>query len=97
LVLSRADLSFQAALFYHKAGSYHNRRADHKGRLAGIKAAKKSLGELWESPEHQTYRRKMRGYEFAPCTLYGGGELIYENKEDCCGNCLWPQGVIQCP
>ncbi|MCL4299833.1 MAG: SPASM domain-containing protein [Anaerolineae bacterium] len=63
-----------------------------------------SLRELWEAPEHQTYRRKVQGYEFAPCTSCGGCELIYENKEDCfgnefptCSNCLWSQGVIQCP
>jgi MoaA/NifB/PqqE/SkfB family radical SAM enzyme len=66
--------------------------------------AEKSLRELWEAPEHQAYRQKVQGYEFAPCTFCGGCELAYENKEDCfgnefptCGNCLWSQGVIQCP
>ncbi|MBE7470933.1 MAG: hypothetical protein DPW09_18940 [Anaerolineae bacterium] len=66
--------------------------------------AEKSLRELWEAPDHQTYRQKVQGYEFAPCTFCGGCELAYENKEDCfgnefptCGNCLWSQGVIQCP
>jgi MoaA/NifB/PqqE/SkfB family radical SAM enzyme len=66
--------------------------------------ADKSLRELWEAPDHQSYRHKVQGYEFAPCTFCGGCELAYENQEDCfgnefptCGNCLWSQGVIQCP
>jgi MoaA/NifB/PqqE/SkfB family radical SAM enzyme len=66
--------------------------------------AERSLRELWEAPDHQTYRHKVQGYEFAPCTSCGGCELAYENLEDCfgnefptCSNCLWSQGVIQCP
>ncbi|NJN94235.1 MAG: radical SAM protein [Anaerolineales bacterium] len=66
--------------------------------------AERSLRALWEAPDHQSYRHKVQGYEFAPCTFCGGCELAYENQEDCfgnefptCGNCLWSQGVIQCP
>jgi MoaA/NifB/PqqE/SkfB family radical SAM enzyme len=63
-----------------------------------------SLRELWVAPPHVTYRQKVQGYEFAPCAFCGGCELANENQEDCfgnqfptCSNCLWSQGVIQCP
>lgn len=64
----------------------------------------RTLEELWMDPEYMTYREKVQGFEFAPCTFCGGCDLSEHNEEDClgnefpaCGGCLWSQGVIQCP
>ncbi len=88
----------------HSHMSYWGSRSYFSHQYIVGNLAEKSLRELWEAPDHQTYRRKVQGYEFAPCTTCGGCELAAENKEDCfgnefptCSNCLWSQGVIQCP
>ncbi len=88
----------------HSHISYWGKRSYFSHQYIVGNVAEKSLRELWEAPDHQTYRRKVQGYEFAPCTTCGGCELAAENKEDCfgnefptCSNCLWSQGVIQCP
>jgi len=64
----------------------------------------KSLYDLWNDPEHITFRGRVQSFDFAPCTSCGGCELSESNEEDCagnpfptCGGCLWAQGLIQCP
>ncbi len=88
----------------HSHISYLGNRKHTSHQFIVGNIAEQSLRELWTTPDHATYREKVQGYEFAPCTFCGGCELAYENKEDCfgnefptCGNCLWSQGVIQCP
>ncbi len=63
-----------------------------------------SLVEIWDSAEYQGFREKVRAFEFSPCHLCGGCDLLEKNREDCfgntfpaCGGCLWAQGIIQCP
>ncbi|MDD8024938.1 MAG: SPASM domain-containing protein [Acidobacteriota bacterium] len=65
---------------------------------------RKSLGAIWRSPAYQSFREKVRDFDFAPCHICGGCNLLESNEEDCqgngfpaCGGCLWAQGVIQCP
>lgn len=62
------------------------------------------LRALWESPEYTTFRRRLREFNFSPCTTCGGCERFPANYEDCtgndfpaCGGCLWAQGFVQCP
>lgn len=64
----------------------------------------KSLEELWNTPEHLSFREKVQDFAFAPCTNCSGCDLSEGNEEDClsntfptCGACLWAQGVIRCP
>lgn len=64
----------------------------------------RSLAELWMDPEHMAFRERVLAFDFSPCTICGGCELLDSNEEDCfgntfptCGGCLWAQGVIQCP
>ncbi len=64
----------------------------------------KSLSDLWNDPEHISFRERVQSFDFAPCTSCGGCELAESNEEDCwgndfptCGGCLWAQGLIQCP
>ncbi len=62
------------------------------------------LSVLWNAPEHVAFRKRVRTFDFSPCAVCGGCDLSQSNAEDCygntfptCGNCLWAQGVIQCP
>ncbi len=64
----------------------------------------RSLPEIWDSQEYRDFRRRVRRFEFAPCIDCGGCELSESNQENCfgdpapvCGDCLWAQGIIQCP
>lgn len=65
---------------------------------------RKTLGAIWRSSAYREFREKVRAFDFAPCHICGGCNLLESNKEDCqgngfpaCGGCLWAQGVIQCP
>lgn len=62
------------------------------------------LKEIWDSQAYAAFRRKVRNFDFSPCTRCGGCEMRLENKEDCfgnteptCGACLWSEGIISCP
>ena len=64
----------------------------------------RSLKDLWEDPAYLDFRRRVREFQFAPCTKCGGCELVKSNVQDCygnsfptCGACLWAQGVVRCP
>jgi MoaA/NifB/PqqE/SkfB family radical SAM enzyme len=64
----------------------------------------RSLGEIWNAPEYQAFRRKLDEFSFAPCSICNSCDLPDVNNEDCfgnvhpaCGGCLWSQGFIQCP
>lgn len=64
----------------------------------------KSLLEIWESEDYTAFRKRVRNFDFSPCTMCGGCDDLTENKTDCfgnqfpvCGGCLWAQGFIQCP
>ena len=63
-----------------------------------------SLTEIWDSEAYCAFRQRVRKFEFAPCVDCGGCEMSETNQEDCfgnagpvCGDCLWAQGIIQCP
>ncbi len=66
--------------------------------------AERGLLDLWNDPEYASYRDRVQGFSFPPCTFCGGCDMVNANEEDCiangfpaCGACLWAQGVIQCP
>ncbi len=65
---------------------------------------KNDLLSLWNDPDYVTFRRRVQRFDFSPCTICGGCELLESNEEDCfgntfptCGGCLWAQGIIRCP
>ena len=65
---------------------------------------RRTLGAIWRSPAYRSFREKVRDFDFSPCHICGGCNLLESNEEDClgnvfpaCGGCLWAQGVIQCP
>jgi len=62
------------------------------------------LTALWNDSEHIAFRERVQTFDFSPCTICGGCDLLDTNEADCfgngfptCGGCLWAQGVIQCP
>ena len=64
----------------------------------------RTLGCIWRSRNYRRFREKIRNFDFAPCHICGGCNLLESNDEDClgntfpsCGGCLWAQGLIQCP
>ena len=67
--------------------------------------ADRSLEELWMEPVYVAYRERLHNFVFAPCSFCGGCDLSEKNEEDSlgntespvCGECLWAQGIIQCP
>lgn len=69
------------------------------GRLPDEKIA-----DVWQSKEYRELRRRVVDFQFPPCPDCGACELIESNLEDClgnpfpvCGDCLWAQGILQCP
>jgi radical SAM protein with 4Fe4S-binding SPASM domain len=65
---------------------------------------REDIRDIWKKQEFVDFRRRVRGFQFSPCTDCGGCELVEGNEADCfgnpfpvCGDCLWAKGVIQCP
>ncbi|HLO33663.1 MAG TPA: SPASM domain-containing protein [Anaerolineales bacterium] len=63
-----------------------------------------TLTEIWNDPNHLSFRKRVQEFNFPPCTSCGGCDMVAANQEDCfgnafptCGGCLWAWGVIQCP
>jgi MoaA/NifB/PqqE/SkfB family radical SAM enzyme len=66
--------------------------------------SRQPLSEIWNNPEHLSFRERVQKFDFSPCTSCGGCNYLDTNEADClcnsfptCGGCLWAQGVIQCP
>jgi len=62
------------------------------------------LGAIWRSKRYREFRERVRRFDFSPCHVCGGCQLLEQNVEDCygnahpaCGGCLWAQGIVQCP
>jgi MoaA/NifB/PqqE/SkfB family radical SAM enzyme len=91
------------ALMHDHTSFLHNKERRIRRHVVG-KVQERDLMEIWMDPEFVTYREKVQGFGFAPCTFCGGCDLSEANEEDClgnpfpaCGGCLWSQGVIHCP
>ncbi|MCX5793882.1 MAG: radical SAM protein [Elusimicrobia bacterium] len=64
-----------------------------------------SLRDIWDAEDYASFRQKVADFDFSPCHVCGGCDLVDENQRDCagndfpatCGGCLWAQGIIQCP
>ena len=77
-------------------------RYTHECTIGSLKEEK--LLEIWENPDYVAQRKRIREFDFSPCTKCNGCEMAENNQEDCfvnrapvCGGCLWAQGFIQCP
>ena len=63
-----------------------------------------NLKDIWEKDEFVMFRKRVKEFDFSPCTRCGGCERRMENIEDCfgnkkptCGACLWGEGILNCP
>jgi len=89
-------------LHSHKTYLYGYERTISPHLLGNVRRT--SLSRIWDSGEYRDFREKVKAFDYSPCHLCGGCDLLKDNKEDCfgnsfpvCGGCLWAQGVIQCP
>lgn len=88
----------------HTHTSYLNKRERLSKRYVLGNVKNSALIAVWDSPEYQNFRERVKAFDFSPCTVCGGCDMSLTNEEDCfgntfptCGGCLWAQGVIQCP
>jgi len=65
---------------------------------------KDNIKKLWDQEDFVNFRDRVRRFVFSPCSHCEGCDYAESNQEDCygntfpvCGDCLWAQGVIQCP
>jgi MoaA/NifB/PqqE/SkfB family radical SAM enzyme len=79
------------------------REKEIKGYAVGH-LAEQDIDEIWRQANYATLRDRVQRFDFSPCATCGGCEMNLSNEEDClgntwpvCGDCLWAQGVIQCP
>lgn len=63
-----------------------------------------TLSQIWNSEDFTSFRERVQRFDFAPCVHCTGCRKSNSNGRDChgspfptCGDCLWAQGVIQCP
>jgi uncharacterized protein YqjF (DUF2071 family) len=70
--------------------------------LGNVNAA--PLEAIWLSEAYRAFRRRVRQFDFSPCSDCGGCDLRETNQRDCsssefpsCGECLWAAGIVQCP
>ena len=83
---------------------FHGLPRKNRSHVVGD-AARDSLKAIWDSPDYAAFREKVAAFDFSPCHVCGGCDLVDENAKDCagntfpttCGGCLWAQGIIQCP
>ncbi len=62
-----------------------------------------TLADIWMSDEYVLFRAKVREMRFPSCVDCGMACTYAEENTDCWGNvpscadCLWAQGIVQCP
>ncbi len=62
-----------------------------------------TLADIWMSDEYVLFRAKVREMRFPSCVDCGMACTYAEENADCWGNapscadCLWAQGIVQCP
>ncbi len=88
----------------HSAYIYINRKKRVIYHHSFGNAGELSLEAIWHGNEYSEFRKKVREFDFSPCTRCGGCELSEKNRQDCfgntsptCGACLWAEGLVSCP
>jgi Predicted Fe-S oxidoreductases len=97
------EVSPCAALMHAYSCYVLGRKKDIKRYTVG-NIEQDNITDLWDNQDFTNFRERVQRFDFAPCTHCGGCEMAESNEEDCydntfpvCGDCLWAQGVIQCP
>lgn len=88
----------------HEHESWLGQRRRHSYPYAVGTLRERGLADLWRDPPYVELRRRIRAFDFSPCSSCNTCELADDNSRDCsgsphpaCGGCLWAQGLIQCP
>jgi MoaA/NifB/PqqE/SkfB family radical SAM enzyme len=88
----------------HSYGTFLNDQQRKVRRSTFGNLSDQDLPSIWLKKDYVSFRHRVAEFDFSPCSLCGGCEMVYSNEEDCfgntfptCGGCLWAQGVIQCP
>jgi len=62
------------------------------------------IARIHTQEDYRQFRARVVQFDFSPGADCGGCEYAETNEEDCfgnefpvCGDCLWAQGIIQCP
>jgi len=80
---------------------YGRRKEVNRYTLGSVK--EQSLAKIWTSEEYVLFRAKVRDFRFPSCVDCGIDCTYAQENSDCwgddpsCADCLWAQGVIQCP
>jgi MoaA/NifB/PqqE/SkfB family radical SAM enzyme len=88
----------------------HSHREYVNGQARGIREFivghldNQPLPAIWRSSGFQSFRQRVRTFDFPPCFHCGGCPLTETNEADCyanpapvCGECPWAQGIVLCP
>ena len=88
----------------HTHNEYVGRRKRCIDRYVIGRLSERSLADIWLDPDYVAFRKRVQGFDFAPCIACGGCAMSDENQADCeddvfprCGACLWAHGLIRCP
>jgi MoaA/NifB/PqqE/SkfB family radical SAM enzyme len=88
----------------HEHESWLGRRRRHSYPYSVGSLRERRLLEIWNDPAYVRLRRRLRAFDFSPCSSCNTCELADDNRRDCsgsdlpaCGGCLWAQGLVQCP
>jgi len=88
----------------HNHVTYLNGTERHIRRYVIGDVGVSTLYDLWCADDYVTLRERVEAFDFSPCTVCGGCDLLETNEEDCygntlpvCGGCLWGQGIVRCP
>jgi len=86
----------------HSYDCYIMNRQKHIRRYEVGRLPAQALRAIWETPEYVAFRRRVRDFDFPPCTDCSC-DMAERNEEDCfgnpfpvCGDCLWARGIIRC-
>jgi len=93
----------------HDYTCFHHGRKKKVESISFGKVPDETLETIWESYPYQNFRKTVKEFPFPPCGDCGvvnSCGLISHNSDfyyDCfaneqpCGDCLWSQGILQCP
>jgi tungsten cofactor oxidoreducase radical SAM maturase len=97
------DVSPCVALMHSYPCFVLDRKKDIKRAIFG-NVMEEKLIDIWNNDVYQTFRQRVRNFDFPPCIDCGGCDFAESNQEDCfgnphpvCGDCLWARRVILCP
>ena len=91
-----------SALMHSYPYYIYGRRKEVSRYVLGF-VGEQSLADIWTSEEYVLFRAKVSAFRFPSCVDCGMDCTYAQENNDCWGNepscadCLWAQGIFQCP